>query len=164
MPASMASGKSCAGWEPRRGWIVTVGCSVLRRRPIGSRKLIPEVKLPLLTETWALLSRSCHLLGSLAANVGGTLPDRIVGGYGPIPKPHGFLGLRGTLLHALLKSHPSVHLQSGASQQPQLRGDGPIPRIRPRWKGVRPSESVLNDFFGVKPIIDDEDYAFICGC
>ncbi len=26
------------------------------------------------------------------------------------------------------------------------------------------SESVLNDFFGVKPIIDNKDYPFICGC
>jgi len=26
------------------------------------------------------------------------------------------------------------------------------------------SESVLNDFFGVKPIINKDDYPFICGC
>ena len=26
------------------------------------------------------------------------------------------------------------------------------------------AESVLNDFFGIKPIIDDKDYPFICPC
>ena len=26
------------------------------------------------------------------------------------------------------------------------------------------AESVLNDFFGIKPLIDDKDYPFICPC
>ena len=45
----------------------------LAPRPIGSRKFIPEVKLPLLTETGIVVSAVATYYWVLAANVGGTI-------------------------------------------------------------------------------------------
>ena len=80
----------------------------------------------------------------------------------PFPKPHGFLGLRGALLYALLKSHPSVHRQSGASHS--IRHCKVKDLFQESGLGGRAygtPESLLNDCFGVKSIIDNKDYAFI---
>jgi hypothetical protein len=104
-----------------------------------SGRCLEEVKLPMLTETGVVVSAVAPYSWVLAANVGGTIArpassaDTV-----PFPKPHSFLGLRGALLHALLKSHPSVHRQAGASRQPQWRGQGKgRAGLVPHWTGRR---------------------------
>jgi hypothetical protein len=52
-------------------------------------QFIPEVRLPLLTETGIVVSPTKTYCWVLAAKVGGTLPDRIPG-CGPIPKASQF--------------------------------------------------------------------------